>query len=141
MSSALAYQQHKPFEILDSCISGPYDQKVISTGPAPYTHGSAGYIFGWLLICAQVLDGVLTYLGTSRFGLEAEGNPLLRFLMETFGSASALVMTKICAIFIVFFLMSMMSRLSWLRSTLGGLTVLYAIMAIIPWTILLSQTS
>jgi hypothetical protein len=48
-----------------------------------------------IFIAAQVLDGALTYIGVSRFGVEAEGNILLSTLIEAWGVGPALVAAKL----------------------------------------------
>lgn len=48
-----------------------------------------------IFLIAQVLDGGLTYIGVSRFGIEAEGNTLLSTLMHAWGPAPALIAAKL----------------------------------------------
>jgi uncharacterized membrane protein len=50
-----------------------------------------------LFLLAQAADGVLTYLGVHAFGLHAEGNPLLTWLMGTLGEGPALATAKLTA--------------------------------------------
>jgi hypothetical protein len=50
-----------------------------------------------VFVMTQILDGALTYVGVSRFGLAAEGNPLLFTSMHTMGVPLALVSAKTLA--------------------------------------------
>src|SRR5687767_4948834 len=50
-----------------------------------------------VFLAAQVVDGVLTYVGVTRLGLAAEGNPLLFTSMHTLGVPLALVSAKLLA--------------------------------------------
>lgn len=50
-----------------------------------------------VFLTAQILDGVLTYLGVSRLGLEMEANPLLSMSMYAIGAPRALLSSKLLA--------------------------------------------
>lgn len=54
----------------------------------------ATYMILWLMI-AQFFDGFLTYLGTSKFGIHYEGNPLIQDLMYDWGIALTLIAVKL----------------------------------------------
>ncbi len=59
----------------------------------------------FFLIIAQFLDGVLTYLGVTYFNTtEAEGNPLIKYLMNTIGIENSLILTKAITIFALIYL-------------------------------------
>ncbi len=59
----------------------------------------------WLHASLQVLDGILTYIGVSTLNsLNAEGNPLVRKLMEHLGVVDALVTIKLIALLALFIL-------------------------------------
>lgn len=90
--------------------------------------------FGTLLIFLQAADGILTSMGVSRFGTMAEGNPLLRVLMEQFGAVEVLAVAKLMAIFCVLQLMKAALKLSWVKSVMGGIACFYTVVAVIPWT-------
>lgn len=92
---------------------------------------------GILLCLLQVLDGVFTFIGVSRFGLEIEGNPLVRFLMESFGYATALAGIKGIATLIVLFLIYLAKEISWMNKALSAVSVVYVLTAILPWTYIL----
>lgn len=61
-----------------------------------------------LLIVAQILDALFTLTGIHclGMGLAIEGNPLMRYMMATFGAIPAMVVVKGVAIF---FLRSMLA--------------------------------
>lgn len=79
-------------------------------------------------LVVQVLDAGFTYFGVSIFGLEAEGNPIIHFVMSTYGIGMSLLVSKL----IVSGLASIFHfrRLDWLVVIL---TVTYMIAAIGPW--------
>jgi hypothetical protein len=56
------------------------------------------------LILLQVADGTLTYWGVNAAGLSAEGNPIVKFVMEHFGIESGLLLVKSMASLAVCFL-------------------------------------
>ena len=91
----------------------------------------------FFLAFLQVLDGVLTSIGISRFGVNAEGNILLRSLMLQIGHVTALFMVKTTAIAIVGILAVVSREVAWVRSALGFVALLYLVVAIIPWTYIL----
>lgn len=88
-------------------------------------------VFAAFLI-AQVLDGVLTYVGVSVFGVAAEGNPILAWLMTTYGEAFALAGAKIVAA-----LCGVALYILAVDRLLAALTLVYVGAAIIPWTLVL----
>lgn len=83
-------------------------------------------------ILAQVLDGILTYAGVSVFGIAAEGNPILAWMMTSYGEIIALAGAKIIAAAcgVALYLLAV-DRL------LAALTLVYVGAAIIPWTLVL----
>jgi hypothetical protein len=48
-----------------------------------------------IFLIAQFLDGALTYIGVSQFGIQAEGNALLMSLMYSWGAGPTLVAAKL----------------------------------------------
>lgn len=56
------------------------------------------------LMIAQILDGIFTYIATTKFGIDVELNPILYYNMEIFGIYPTLIVAKtfgiICLIFI-----------------------------------------
>ena len=83
-------------------------------------------------LLTQVLDGIFTYTGVSIFGIAAEGNPLLAWLMTSYGELIALAGAKILAAFcgVALYLIGV-DRL------LAVLTLVYIGGALVPWTIVL----
>lgn len=83
-------------------------------------------------LLTQVLDGVLTYTGVSALGVGAEGNPLLAWLMTSYGEVIALAGAKIVAAAcgVALYILAV-DRL------LAILTLVYIGAALIPWTIVL----
>ena len=83
---------------------------------------------------AQVLDGVLTYLGIMTYGLQAEGNPIVAWYIAQLGAGLAIAAAKgfatICAA-----TLHLHSR----HRTLGLLTILYLAAAVWPWMRLLGH--
>lgn len=57
-----------------------------------------------LLLFLQLLDGLFTYIGIGRYGIEAEGNPIIKYLIFHFGSVSALFTVKLIACLAIMFL-------------------------------------
>lgn len=92
---------------------------------------------GLILILMQVADGLLTAYGVSLFGTAAEGNPLVRSLMDIFGYLPALFIVKACAVMIIFYLCKLSSEVIWLTGAMRGMIGLYLLAAIIPWTAIL----
>jgi hypothetical protein len=90
-----------------------------------------------ILVGFQILDGALTYSGMSTFGVRAEGNPLLRNFMELVGVLPAIALTKLICIGVVLGLCSQAQKISWLPKALTGIAGVYAVAAILPWSVLL----
>jgi uncharacterized membrane protein len=111
---------------------------VIQGGAQSATYGSAWtrevVILGVVLCVLQILDGLLTAVGVGHFGTGAEGNALLRSLMEQVGSVPALIIVKSVAISIVVVLCSLTPRVKWLPLAMKGMIAIYLCAAIIPWT-------
>lgn len=85
----------------------------------------------------QVADGVLTGIGVAYLGFEAEGNVMLRLLMEAVGLVPALLLVKSLALFSLFPLLAYVNEVRWLPVMLKSVILLYAIFAIIPWGVVL----
>ena len=93
--------------------------------------------FGVFLASLQVLDGVLTSEGMDRYGTRAEGNPMLRNLMDTLTPDQALFLVKGFAILIVICLTIMAKRSKVVQDLIGALSCIYLFTAIIPWVYVL----
>jgi hypothetical protein len=101
------------------------------------TNGSYLLLIPMGLIALQILDGVLTLTGMLTFGLGAEANPLLRGLMSHVGLVPALLATKLACIAVVVMLWSQAARIAWLPTALSLVAGVYAVGAVIPWSVLL----
>jgi hypothetical protein len=84
----------------------------------------------WLIffVVLQAADGLLTYLAVERFGVGAEGNPILAAWILLTGSGPALVCAKLlaCACGGVLYAAGG-------YHVLAGLSALYLVVAIMPW--------
>jgi hypothetical protein len=110
---------------------------LLKVGKASLSSKAAG--LGIALVILQLLDGLLTFWGLSIFGVEMEGNALLRDLAIVYGAAPALFFVKLVAIGFVIFLTLFAHRRRWIRPVIVVLVVLYLVLAIIPWAYLLSD--
>lgn len=106
-----------------------------------YSISKRAFQLGLLLIIAQFLDGLLTYIGLSIFGVRMEGNNFLKFLMKTYGSFPALFATKAISLCLAVFLTVFAHRRYWIRSLIVVLCVVYLVLAIWPWTYIISARS
>lgn len=97
------------------------------------------FIIGVALAICQLLDGLLTYIGLSLFGVHMEGNGFLRSLMYFYGMAPALVVVKLFALGIAIGLALHSHRRRWMRPVLIGIVAFYLVLAVIPWTIIISK--
>lgn len=85
-----------------------------------------------LFASTQILDGVLTYLGVSLFGVRIEGNPLLARLMMSLGIAPALAAAKGVATGF-----GAVLHLGRVHVVVAALALAYLVLAIVPWTTIL----
>jgi len=79
-------------------------------------------------LLAQALDGIFTYLGVRSMGPDAEGNPLLAWLMEIFGEGPALAGAKLMA-----GTFGIALHLTAVHRIVAALTLLYFGAAVLPW--------
>jgi uncharacterized membrane protein len=106
----------------------------VLTQPAPprhWTEEAFGNFVIVVFLISQVLDGTFTYLGVSSYGL-SEGNPLIAHFIERHGAGPSLTVAKILAV-----VCSMALHLVGLHRTLALLTLMYLMLAVLPWTYLL----
>jgi hypothetical protein len=92
-----------------------------------------------MLILAQILDGALTIGGVTTYGIAAEGNPMLRTLMELIGLAPAVVLTKLACSALVIVLCYQAHTIAWLPRALKGILGVYTLFAVIPWSVMLAS--
>lgn len=92
-------------------------------------HGNIAVLV--FLLC-QALDGVLTYVGVTLIGPHMEANPLLSWLMTSYGSGPALAGAKLVASGFGIIL-----HLSALHRVVAGLAAFYLLVAVLPWVTVL----
>jgi uncharacterized membrane protein len=81
-----------------------------------------------VFLTAQVLDGLLTYIGVSVLGVEVEANVLLATSMQAIGTPSTLIAAKLIACGCGYILY----RTAWHRP-LAITAGLYVGVAVVPW--------
>jgi hypothetical protein len=79
-------------------------------------------------LIAQACDGVFTYIGVSTYGIRAEGNPLLVWLMAGLGSGAGLAAAKATA-----GAFGIMLHLVAVHRVVAVLAVFYIAVAVVPW--------
>ena len=102
--------------------------------PAPsrlWSEEAFGNLVIVVFLVAQVLDGAFTYLGVSSYGI-SEGNPLIAHFIERHGAGPSLTIAKMLAV-----VCSMALHLVGMHRTLALLTLMYLMLAVLPWTYLL----
>jgi hypothetical protein len=85
-----------------------------------------------VFLLAQASDGILTYIGVRTFGLAAEGNPIVAWLMGSLGHGAGLTAAKVAAGGL-----GILLHLSQVHVAVALLTGFYLVAAIGPWVILL----
>ncbi len=83
-----------------------------------------------LFLTAQAWDGIFTFVAVGVHGIAAEGNILLASWMWLVGPAPALVGAKLLASG-----GGILLYVCGVHRLLAGLTLLYAVAAIVPWLI------
>ena len=63
-----------------------------------------------LLICSGIEDTILTAENVSKYGIEIEGNPFLRAMIENFGLMPGLVSTKLIVSILIVCTAHMMNK-------------------------------
>lgn len=94
-------------------------------------------VLGSILIALQIMDGLLTGFGVYLFGSGAEGNTLIRHLIESWGTVEALLFIKSIAIFVVILLCALAHNIDWMGKALKGVTAVYLLAAVLPWSYIL----
>lgn len=97
------------------------------------------FILGSTLICCQILDGLLTYIGLTSLGIHMEGNAFLRVLMHAYGAAPVLFFSKITAIIFVVLLTFQAHKRYWIRPLIFSLIMVYLALAVVPWIYIISS--
>jgi hypothetical protein len=83
---------------------------------------------------AQACDGICTYLGIMSYGVGIEGNPLVAWYAAAFGIGVSVVAVKLFAV-----ACGAVLHLNAMHRTVGSLSIVYAIVAVWPWTRVLAQ--
>ncbi len=79
-------------------------------------------------LLAQALDGVLTYVGVSLYGIHMEGNPILAWMMTVMGQGAALATAKgIAGGF------GIALHLGAVHRVVAVLAAFYIAVAVVPW--------
>lgn len=94
--------------------------------------------FSIFFVSLQVADGMLTSIGMTRFGVDGEGNPFLRWLMHDYHPDQVLLVVKSIAVLIIIGLTIIARKVSWVKDLIGTLSCIYLFAAIIPWVYVLS---
>lgn len=83
----------------------------------------------------QLADGYVTLLGLGRGFME--GNPFVRAAIDAVGPAGGILLAKLMAFGFLFFLYKRRSH-PLVEPGLAYVAVVYALMAVLPWTMLLT---
>jgi hypothetical protein len=97
-----------------------------------HRHTWFGNVIILTFLLTQAADGVLTYLGVHLYGVAAEGNPLLAWLMHALGEGPALAAAKLTAAGVGGVL-----HLMTVHRLIAVLTGVYLLAAIAPWLAIL----
>lgn len=93
-------------------------------------------IFGDLaliaFLLAQACDGILTYVGVRTFGPGIEGNPVIVWLMTSFGCGPGLAAAKLTA-----GCFGVALHVSNVHKAVAALAGFYLLIAVAPWVALL----
>jgi len=91
--------------------------------------GARGLIAVALFTAVQIADGILTFQGVGRFGLQMESNPLLALSIAAVGAGLTLSIAKTIAV-----LLGTMLHRRQCHGALAALTMFYVVAAVLPWT-------
>jgi len=92
------------------------------------------------LVVIQFFDGLFTLIGVQRYGLEIEANPIMRESMSYFGSVPTMVFIKACCMLIIIHLVIISKQIHWIKTALNAVACIYMLLAILPWTLILSSS-
>jgi Domain of unknown function (DUF5658) len=81
-----------------------------------------------VFLLAQAVDGVFTYMGVVIYGMGAEGNPLLGWLMGAIGCAAGVTAAKAAA-----GAFGIVLHLVAVHRVVAALALFYVAVAIVPW--------
>lgn len=103
-----------------------------------HSFSKKAFQLGLLLAIFQILDGGLTYIGLLSHGIEMEGNTILHRMMSAYGLFPALFIAKSLALTFVVVLTVLAHRRRWIRPFLIFLSLVYLLLAVIPWVYIIS---
>lgn len=85
-------------------------------------------ILGLILFTLQILDALLTYIGIINFGIEIEGNPIVRRSIELFGLELGLISIKLLCIIPIYILIKNRAKdlLLFLIGVYTGIVIIWA---------------
>ena len=101
-------------------------------GSPPLRRSLFGDVALVLFLVAQCLDGVLTYVGVTTFGLGIEANPIIAALMVHLGHGTGLFGAKVMA-----GVLGICLHLREIHKAVAVLTVFYFAVAVGPWAVIL----
>jgi len=82
-------------------------------------------------VIVQTLDGIMTYLGVTIWGVGIEANPLISSAVSAVGPAAGLAGAKLLAVGL-----GAVLHLRRVHTLVAALTAIYVAVAILPWTAL-----
>jgi cytochrome c biogenesis protein ResB len=85
-----------------------------------------------VFLVAQLLDGLLTYIGVSTYGPQMEGNPIIAWLIAAMGEGPALATAKVAA-----GAFGIALHLSAVHRAVAMLAGFYLAVAVFPWMAIL----
>jgi len=112
------------------------------SGPPIFMTNTRLYILSIFFGLLQIADGVLTYIGVTRLGISAEGNPLVGYFIRLLGPFQGLFFVKTIGIIVIFIIGVRCIRAEdrkWLHNFLVSMIGFYVTFAIIPWVYVLSR--
>lgn len=130
------YYADPPLPLCHSVVATPYHRAIGAALRNPAT-------MTWLaiaLVFFQIVDGILTAIGMSRFGIGMEGNPALRAGMGALGVVPTLAIAKTVAISIIIWLRLVGEKVAWVGEALALIALTYLSAAVVPWGIIILQS-
>ena len=83
-------------------------------------------------LLTQCLDGILTYVGVTTYGIGVEANPLIAAVMTAFGYGPGLVGAKLVAAGL-----GILLHMHEIHTAIAALSAFYLAVAVLPWSALL----
>jgi len=86
-----------------------------------------------IFVVVQILDGIFTFIGVTKFGPEAEGNYIIYLLINMFGTLPALLLAKSVAIVALYVLCKSHITKPKIMFFTQAILGFYVVRAILPW--------